>query len=264
MSTRESLWTRVSSFWRAPHGLALGGNRNGGGNGHGLQPRAAAAAVVDDSAIVGVSGGAAAVSESRAGSSLLRGWRNPLNEKRDAFTRVADLMDAMQKHFERQDARAQQLTQSVERVAGILEELADAQRGQGDTLRSIAVQAEVAGRHNAAVAETMQRMPESLLAQAEALRTVARRIEMGQESEGQMVHSLQRFGGAVDSLRAAGLAQVETLQNLHAAERAQRDALTVLVRDQGRRFLVLMIVAGVMSIGALAALGLTVAFLVGN
>jgi hypothetical protein len=207
---------------------------------------------------VDLNGSAAAAP--RTGSPLLRGWRNPLHDRRDAQARVLELMDAMQRHFDRQDGRSQQLTESVDRVATILESLAETQRNQGDTIRTLAMQAEVAGRHHAAVAETMQQMPASLLAQAEALRTVARRIEMGQESEGQLVHSLQRFGGAVDSLRAAGLAQVETLQNLHAAERAQKDALTALIRDQGRRFLVLMIVASVMAFGALGALTYTLAF----
>jgi hypothetical protein len=102
-------------------------------------------------------------------------------------------------------------------------------------------------------------MPESLLSQAEAIRTVARSLELAQEADTQLMHSLQQFGRAVDTLGSSGTAQVDILQRLNAAQREQHQAFTALVREQGRRFLAVFVVAAVLAVAALAALVATLA-----
>lgn len=112
----------------------------------------------------------------------------------------------------------------------------------------------LASRHTAAMSETLSLLPPLLQAEADAVRSMVRRMDVAQETDTQLMHSLQKLGQAVETLQAAGAAQVQTLERLNAAEREQRQALTMLVREQTRRFLLIMLVAAILGVGALAVL----------
>ncbi len=172
---------------------------------------------------------------------------------RDVAVRMIELVDAMQDHFHRQDARALELAGSLDRLGGTLEQLAQTQRSQGDYLKAIAGHSETAARNACAATDTLGRIPDSLLAQAEAIRTVARQVELSQESDRQFIESLQHFGQAVNTLGSAGTAQVEALQRMSAAQVSQHDALVAMAREHNRRFLVVVIALGVLVIAGLTA-----------
>lgn len=169
---------------------------------------------------------------------------------------VTQLAEAMQQHFRQQDQRAAELAGSLDRVGGILEQLAQTQRGQNDYLRTIAEQTAESSKNAAALTATVSRVPESLLAQADAIRTVARQLEVAQETDAQLMHSLQHFGRAVDTLGSSGTAQVEVLQRLNTAQQQQHDAFTALVREQGRRFTVVFAAVAILAVIAIAALAI--------
>jgi hypothetical protein len=183
-------------------------------------------------------------------------WRGPQRgaQVREVSLRLVELAHAMQEHFHQQDQRAAELAGALQRVGGILEQLADSQRSHGDYLRAIAEQTETAGKTASALTATLGRMPESLLAQAEAIRTVARSLEISQEADTQLMHSLQQFGRAVDTLGSSAGAQVDILQRLNAAQQEQHQAFTALVREQSRRFLAVFAVVVVVAVAALAGL----------
>ncbi|MCK4341082.1 MAG: hypothetical protein KAY37_05085 [Phycisphaerae bacterium] len=179
-------------------------------------------------------------------------------QTREVSLRLIELAGAMREHFRRQDQRAVELAGSLERVGGILEQLAEAQRSQGECLRTIAEHTDAASKHAVQLSETLGRVPDSLMTQAEAIRTVARQMELAQESHMQLMHSLQQFGQAVDTLGSSGTAQVEVLQQLNTAQREQHESMTVLVREQSRRFLLIMLFAGILALAGIAALSVTV------
>jgi hypothetical protein len=172
---------------------------------------------------------------------------------RDVATRMVELVDAMQDHFHRQDARALELAGALDRLGGTLEQLAQTQRSQGDYLKAIAGHSETAARNACAATDVLGRIPDSLLAQAEATRTVARQVELARESDRQFIESLQHFGQAVDTLGSAGTAQVEALQRMSTAQISQHDALVAMAREQNRRFLTIVIVLGTLVITGLTA-----------
>ncbi len=178
-------------------------------------------------------------------------------QTREASLRVIALADGLQQHFQQQDQRSAELSQSLQRVGTVLEQLAETQRVQGECLRSIATQTDAAGRHAAVISETLRRLPEALSTQAEAIRAVGKHLEISQESDTQLMHSMQRFGQAVGTLSAAGTTQVEALQHLQAAQREQHDAFSALVREQSRRFMAVLLIGAVLAVAGLAALGVT-------
>lgn len=251
MSAQVSLWKRFGSMFR------------GGGNGSGNSFTAATRAIdpTPHDQTLSAATGTDPLAAPRAGTSLMRwGRREPtVSQMREGYRRVAELMDSMQQHFQKQDERAEQLTRSVEHVAETMEQLAAAQRAQGEHVSSIATHVDNATQHTERLAETLGQMPASLELQAEAVRSVAQQLAISHESDAQLVHSLKRFGQAVDSLRASGAAQVETLQSLHARDREQKEALMEFVRHQSRRYLIAMIPVAVLGLGALITMGIILA-----
>jgi hypothetical protein len=186
---------------------------------------------------------------------ILGWWRRPASPHvREVALRVVELAHSLQQHFEQQDRRSAELANSLNRVGGTLEQLADSQRAHGEFLRSIAEHTETASKNAAALTSTLGRVPESLLAQAEAIRTVARSLDVSQEADTQLMHSLQQFGRAVETLGSSGAAQVDILQRLNAAQQAQHEAFAALAREQSRRFLTVVVVVGVLAVVAVGAL----------
>jgi len=244
MTEQPSLWQRMRSHFRAgpTDGGLAGEDSSGGGVGPGASP--------------GASAPLSAVAE-RGGFSWFGRRRLRQLQVREASQRMVELAQALQDHFRRQDERGVALAGSLEHMGSVLEQLADSQRSQSDCLQTIAEQTESAGRHAAALSETLSRVPDSLFSQAEAIRTVARQLELTQESDTQLMHSLQQFGKAVDTLGSSGTAQVEALQRLNAAHREQQAVLTNLVREQGRRFLIVFVVGSILAVAALVALGVS-------
>lgn len=175
-------------------------------------------------------------------------------QTREMSRRLIALADAMQDHFHRQDERSAALAASLERVCEIMEQVAKSQDGQTECLKGVATQTESIGKHAATLGDALSRVPDSLLQQAEAIRTVARQLDVAQESDTQLLHSLQQFGRAVDTLNSAGTAQVESLQKLGSVQKEQHETLAALVREQSRRFMILTIISSLLGLAGLAAL----------
>ncbi len=237
MAGPVSFWQRVNNLF---HGAASTGD-------DGLVPPDES--VAEDAPLAARPPGPGAP---RALSGWLRRRTNP--QVREVSLRVVELAHSLQQHFEQQDRRSAEVANSLNRVGGTLEQLAESQRAHGDFLRAIAEHTEAAGKNAAALTTTLGRVPESLLVQAEAIRTVARSLEVSQEADTQLMHSLQQFGKAVDTLGSSGAAQVDILQRLTAAQQAQHEAFAALAREQSRRFLVVVVVTAVLALAALAAL----------
>lgn len=243
MSTVSGFWKRVGDLW----GHVV--QRNGGGGSVRREQRAA-----ETHAGSGGNGShppaprSEAAPMPRPGGWLIRS---------SAQQRVAELMDAMQTHFERQDLRAQALAAAVDRVASTLERLGESQRAQGECIAAIADQVSGASAHVAALSAFLRELPGSVHEQAQALHQLARQMESARQIDVQMVQSVERFGSAIDALRQSGAAAVQTLERLHEAEREQTQSFRSFIREQNRRFLVATIV--VAALGAASLGGLTVA-----
>lgn len=184
-------------------------------------------------------------------------------QMRDGYHRMLEMMDGLQNHFRRQDQRAEQLGRHVDRMVDMLEQLAKSGHSQQEHIRSIADNISQAGRHTAVISESLSQLPDLLRDEAEVAHSMVRQMEVSQEADMQLMHSLQKLSQAVDGLNDSGAAQVQTLQRLSVAEHEQREALTTLIHDQTRRFLIIIIIAAVLGLGSLAALVTTLVLQLG-
>lgn len=250
MADNGSFWQRVGNAFNsaASHVTQFGGN---GSNEHGKRVNGA----------VEVAAPAGELATELREQSWWRRWQPRHPGSGDLALRMVQLADAMERHFRQQDTRARELAGSLDRVGSVLEQLADTQRAQGESLKRIADQADAASRHTANMSDTLARIPDSLLTQAEAIRAVAMQLDLAQDTDLRLRESLQQFGQAVGTLGTTGREQTLALRDLNSFQREQHDALTQLVHVQSRRFLLVLGTMG--GLAAAALVTLSVALLLG-
>jgi chromosome segregation ATPase len=243
MHVETSFWKRVGNMFRSSDDEPTNGN--GHGNGHtATEPEPAQA---DDEA------------RGSTGSWSLTRREPSAREIRDNYRRVGELMNTLQEHFERQDQRSEQVADSVKNVAQSLSQLSEYQKTQNDYIRSIAARVEGVDEHASRLSETISKLPEALSAQAQSVQALGRQVELFQEADQRVANSLVGLSQSVDSLRTSAVAQVETLRQLGEGENEKRQALTTLIKEQSRRFIVVLVITAVLGIAALTGMGATLA-----
>lgn len=194
-------------------------------------------------------------------SSITALAHQPEPVKGDGLQRLGGLLDSMQVHFDSQDRRAEQLTESVDRVADMLEQMNASQRVQAEYLKELATRSE-AGM-SVGLSDALSRMPSSLDKQSEAVRALSHQIEISQESDHRVAHSLHQLGSAVGRMSNTSDSHVQLLQSLQAREEIQRDDLKSLLKEQNRRFVIIISVTAAVVLSALGAMAVAL-FLVTN
>ncbi|MCG3128336.1 MAG: hypothetical protein CHACPFDD_03219 [Phycisphaerae bacterium] len=230
MAAPTSFWQRIGSMFRGSHGM------NGG-----------SMAIVADPPKSGTE------PARTSGFMRLTGREAGAAKLQDGYERLVALVDTMKAHFEKHDRRVEQLSGSLERIASMLEKLPESQRTTGECMNTIALHLDNANRASVELKETLAKVPPSIQAQADAIRSVSKQMERASESDVRLVGSLEKISQVVESLSAAGSAQVEALQRIKAENAEQRSALTTLLGEQGRRFAIVMITFGVLGAVAVGA-----------
>jgi len=248
MSSDVSFWKRVGSVFKAGSDDA-----SGNGRAHTLET------VELPGNGVSPNGHSTLSSDSHSRTTLWPWSRRDRSmlQVSEAQRRLLELMDALQEHFAQQDQRAEELNGSVGKVAGTLEQVAQSQRNTTEQIHSIARIVDGAARQAVGLSDALCQLPATMQLEAEAVRAIAQQLEISHEANTQLMHSLQQFGRTVDALRASGETQTAALKSMHDSECEQRDVLTALVRAQGRRFVAATVVAGVLGLGALTTLVVT-------
>ncbi|MBK9118769.1 MAG: hypothetical protein IPM18_04090 [Phycisphaerales bacterium] len=180
-------------------------------------------------------------------------------QAREVSRRIVELANVMHEHLKRQEERHGEVGVALQRLGTLLETVTTQQKNTADTLRSVADSAALTGKHSAVISDAVSRIPDSMLSQADAVRKLSQRIELAQESDTQLHHALQQFQRSVEKLSASDGSRAEALQQLHSAHERHHDALRALIREQSRRFLVIILIVGIVVVAALAALGTTLA-----
>lgn len=228
MAAPTSFWQRIGSMFRGSHGM------NGGTLAVAANPPKTNNDAARPSSFMRLTG-------RDAGAAKLQ----------DGYERLVALVDTMKAHFEKHDRRVEQLSGSLERIASMLEKLPETQRTTGECMNTIALHLDNANRASVELKETLAKVPPSIQAQAEAIKSVSKQMERASDSDVRLVGSLEKIGQVVESLSAAGAAQVEALQRIKAENAEQRTTLTSLLREQSRRFTIVMVTFAVLGAAAI-------------
>lgn len=180
--------------------------------------------------------------------------RPSVSELREGYARMLELLDAVRGHFDAQDRRSTELNGSIKQIAGTLEHLAHHQSTQGSHIASMSAQLDAVGRASGPLIAGLVELPASLQSQADAVRSVARRLEAAHAEQSQVVEALSRFGDAGETLRQTSEAQVNALARLHSGSQQLQDALTSAIRQQNRRITLLVAIVGGIGLVMLAGM----------
>jgi methyl-accepting chemotaxis protein len=172
----------------------------------------------------------------------------------ERYERVGQLLGSLRDHFEQQDRRSKELSDAVARMADVLEQLPETQRAQGETMQAIAAHLQTGNRQSSELRETLVRVPSAIQAQADAIQAVSRQLGVSSNADSQLVGSLQRLSRVVNGLGISNREQIETLQRMHADSIEQRDGLASVIREQSRRYLMIVAGAGVVTLTAIISL----------
>ena len=190
------------------------------------------------------------------GSSLLPWVR--MREKRELaderYQQVIDIMSAMCAHFERQDKHATEMAAALTSVGRTLERLADTEKQQSDQVAAIASRMSDAARHTEGLMTLLSEMPASMQSQADAVRTVAEKMEASRAADAELGGSLRQFSEAADALRGAGTAQAEALNRLHTDEQRRAERVEHALARQNRLMLTITVVVCILGIGVIGGL----------
>lgn len=185
-----------------------------------------------------------------------------LEDARIQRERMNGVLDELHDQLRRHDHRSATVTAAIDRVADTLDRLACGQQTNNEhmlELTDLAQRAETRGAHLSA---TIEEMPASMQAQAEAIRSVATQMRHTHQSDQALTQTLHHLGQTVESLRLASTMQLDTMQRRHDTDVQQAEALRTLLREQQQRFLFVTL-AAVVSMGAISAGLVTLAYLLG-
>ena len=240
---QKRLWSRMKE-WIRP------GARGLGGDGSLLGSASVRSAVAGEEESGGANAGRRAV-----GGVLSRRRRNDtvLEKLQEGYLQVIDLVDSMQKHQQRQDTRAMEISSSLSRVAETLGTIESSGRDQARTLARIADELGAGNERSARWEEALSEFPQMAEAQRRALSDVAHQMEAAGQRDNQMVQSLESFREAVTSLGDATTASSVAVKSLQMSALESHERTAALMKEQNKRFTMLFVVTLVLVATAIVA-----------
>lgn len=177
-------------------------------------------------------------------------WRRRAAERNE---RVANAIEALQRHLERQDRRAVELTQAVDSLSRGLRDLIEQQRSQADSLALVGRSVESAARSSAEISTALYELPTALNAQADAVRGIGRQFEGLQNSAVETDATLRRIHASLEGGRIAGEQQAEAIRRTQLESYEERRELHDILRRGGRRMMIAILASAA---GAVAILSI--------
>lgn len=159
-------------------------------------------------------------------------WTSRRRQALDSYTRLATLLDTLQGHFDRQDHRAAELNNHLEKLAQTIDAAAHEQRNiSTQSTEKIAALSE----HTAEISSALSELPGAVNSQAALLRALKQQAEAGHEVDVQMLHSIQRLTPTLESVRESGQSNHQLLERYFEQEQATRRQVVETLQSQGRR-----------------------------
>ena len=180
--------------------------------------------------------------DGRFGTAVLsRRRRNEVAIERlqDGYDKVVALIDSIQKHQEKQDARADEISTSLSQVARSLESIESTGRQQGDTLSRIADELRATNERAAQWGEAVKELPGIVANQRESLDGLNRHLDALGRRDEHLSESLGSFREAVTTLSDSTTASSVAIKSLQMSSIEGDERIASLMREQNKRFTML-------------------------
>lgn len=191
-------------------------------------------------------------------SVALRPWRRnqaAITQLQHGFASLSDLMNSIRDHMDAQGHRQDELLAHLSALPRVLESIPESNRLQGETLQAIHQQLLHQAQQQETLGEILEKLSESGGDQKEILEGLRERVETLNHQDKAMADSLSSASSALQSVSRNSAASTEVLGQLTENLRTRDGELEKILHRQGTRFTTMLVIAIVLSIAALAAVG---------
>lgn len=247
---KASIWKRVGSWLRRnPEPVGTGPMERVDAEGVLVEGQEEERASEADGAVLG---------ENEGNSLTTRSRRDPqLAALEDGFGRLVDVLEAINENVVGQREETGQLQ---EKMGQLLAKLPDAKEQQA-AWQELSGELRSQGQRQHRMAEQVSRLPEMTQQQVGKLGEIAEQLETAGQTQGRMLESFRRFDNSMEGVTNAAGVQTATLREMQTTAQRGQDQLADLLHRQNRRLTWYFVGAVVLSLAALAGVGV-VAWLV--
>lgn len=176
-----------------------------------------------------------------------------LDSLQNGFSTLTELMGGIRDNLERQGERQDELLGHLSRLPGLLEQLPESARMQGETLK--ALHQELAAQHTnqQRLTEILDHVSKSSSAQHEALDGLNDRMDRARQTDEQISSNLHNVGTTMQDLGRSTTAGAEMMESLRDNMSSRDNDLQQVLTKQATRFTVMLSIAIFLSIAALVA-----------
>ena len=193
-------------------------------------------------------------------STFLRPWARrdaAIANLQEGFTTLTDLMSGIKDNLEKQSQRHAELMNYLSHLPQLAQDLPEANRVQGETLRAIQQQIETQGTRADRLSEILDRMNTAGVEQSESLHALHERVESFRQQDQAISDNLTSVGEAMQTVTKNTTTSTQVLEQLRDNIDNRDGQLERILHKQNVRFTTMLAIAIFLSIAALVAVGIT-------
>jgi chromosome segregation ATPase len=191
-------------------------------------------------------------------STFLRPWAKrdqAIEQLQSGVGALADLMTGIRDNLERTAKRQDELVQYLSHLPGALQQLPESARVQGEALKAIQLRMERQSEEQGRLADVLERMSQADQVHGRTLDALQERVDTLNEHDKAIAENLNGVGSAMKSLSQHSENSVMVLKQIREDTTTRDGELERILHRQGHRFTTMLAIALVLSISALAAVG---------
>ncbi len=189
-----------------------------------------------------------------------RGQDQTVQQLRHGYDKVLDLVESIQNHLDQQNKRSDRVVELLADLGQGMKEMPAAASRHTDTLKGLVNQIELANRHAQAMVSALGDWPNAAMAQRDALNAIALHLGSSSDTNTKLAEQLQAHNRTANMLAESSREQVATLKAMQESSHVCNNHLAHLIHTQTRRFTMLFVITLVLTLSAVAAVGVNLLF----
>jgi chromosome segregation ATPase len=191
-------------------------------------------------------------------STFLRPWAKrdaAIQNLQQGFDTLTDLMGSIRDNLDKQNARQDQLIQTLAQLPQTLQTLPESTRVQSETLKAIHTQIEYQNGQQQKLGDILERISAADAQHRSTLDALTERVESLNDQDARMADNLNNVGSAMQSVSKTSEQSAAVLSQMRDNLNSRDGELERILQRQGNRFTTMLAVAIFLSIAALVAVG---------
>jgi chromosome segregation ATPase len=191
-------------------------------------------------------------------STFLRPWAKrdqAVENVQGGLSALSELMTSIRDNMERQSQRQDELLQYLSHLPQALQSLPETSRLQAESLEAIQQQMQGQSAQQQKLGEILERMGEAGTAHGKTLETVQDHVQAMLGHDQKISENLGNVGSAMETVSEHSKTSTQVLQQMRDNLSTRDGELQRILTKQGSRFTALLVMAMVLSIAAIVAVG---------